>query len=206
MSASDANEAPTNLFDSIDVKQRADKDLEHYFAFFENGQLPENEKLARKLLIDIESYVISDNVLYRLSKPIGKAKDIQHTYKQIVIPSSMQTEVLRLIHDSPTTANHMGFARTYALLRERYFWQNMSRDTLKYVKSCPSCQTRKRPNNPCKATMLSQNIDRPMSRICMDILGPLPETNDGMKHVLILIDAFTRFPVAYAFQTRQHLD
>ena len=38
----------------------------------------------------------------------------------------------------------------------------------------------------------------PMDRICTDILGPLPEQNNGAKYVLCVQDSFTKYVESYA--------
>ena len=42
-------------------------------------------------------------------------------------------------HDS-LTSRHPSYVRTLNDVRKSYFWKGMKRDTLKYVKSCLSCQ------------------------------------------------------------------
>jgi hypothetical protein len=37
-----------------------------------------------------------------------------------------------------------------------------------------------------------------MDRLCIDSIGPLPEDIDGNKHILVIIDAFSRFVELYA--------
>jgi len=37
-----------------------------------------------------------------------------------------------------------------------------------------------------------------MERVAIDVLGPLPETNQGNKYILIAMDYFSKWPEAYA--------
>ena len=37
-------------------------------------------------------------------------------------------------------------------------------------------------------------IGKPLQRIAMDIIGPLPRSNDGNKYILTICDYATRYP------------
>lgn len=37
----------------------------------------------------------------------------------------------------------------------------------------------------------------PVQVVCVDLLGPLPETAEGNKYVLVAVDCFTRWVEAY---------
>ena len=45
--------------------------------------------------------------------------------------------------------------------------------------------------------MKKYNVGSPMERIAMDILGPLPTSDNGNKYILVVSDYFTRW-VAFA--------
>ena len=40
-------------------------------------------------------------------------------------------------------------------------------------------------------------VERPLQRVAMDILGPLPETEQGNKYILVIGDYFTKWKEAY---------
>eukprot|EP00731_Ephydatia_muelleri_P036502 Em0266g5a len=49
---------------------------------------------------------------------------------------------------------------------------------------------------PC-APMQLDPVERPLQRVAMDILGPLPETEKGNKYILVIGDYFTKWKEAY---------
>ncbi|KAH3838115.1 hypothetical protein DPMN_111521 [Dreissena polymorpha] len=37
-----------------------------------------------------------------------------------------------------------------------------------------------------------KNVNYPMKKICVDVTGPLPDTKDGNKYILVISDCFTK--------------
>jgi hypothetical protein len=58
---------------------------------------------------------------------------------QLVVPSSLTHEVIRMNHEPPTVA-HPGRTRTLDILCLRFYWPGMRRQVEEYVKKCHSCQ------------------------------------------------------------------
>ena len=65
----------------------------------------------------------------------------------------------------------MGAKKTLDKVRCRFYWVGQRKDIIKW--SCPSCCSPI--PAPCAPMQLDQ-VERPLQRIAMDILGPLPET------------------------------
>ena len=42
-----------------------------------------------------------------------------------------------------------------------------------------------------------------MQVVAVDIMGPLPETDDGNKYVLVVVDYFTRWTEAYGIRNQE---
>ena len=71
--------------------------------------------------------------------------EIRPPGSQLVIPTALRHEALLQAHDSPFAA-HFGVHKTYAKLRDKYFWPRMFADVQHYVLSCESCAMKKVPN------------------------------------------------------------
>jgi hypothetical protein len=199
------SELDDDLFSQICAAQRQDIQLIPIFDFYEKGLLQEDERLAKRMLLQIENYVISDNALYHIAHPVGKTKEVKDFSKQLVIPDKYQMQILKRMHDSHSHANHGGFTRTYALIRDRFFWNNMCKQTFQFVKTCKICHTRKRANIPGKANLLSQEVTAPLRRISLDLIGPLPQSKQGSIYILVITCAFTHYPCAYALPDSKSL-
>ena len=97
----------------------------------------------------------------------------------IVVPNQLIPEILAQHHDDPI-AGHLGFARTYDKIANRYFWFYMRKDIKKYVRTCHSCQTRKGTRNQKPAgELISLSVGQPFARIGTDLIGPLPRSKSG---------------------------
>ena len=53
---------------------------------------------------------------------------------KVIIPKSMQNEMLQKIHKS-----HLGIAASIRKARDVMYWPNMSNDITSYVRSCTTC-------------------------------------------------------------------
>lgn len=69
----------------------------------------------------------------------------------------------------------------------------MHSDCKEYVRSCEVCNKNKKPNVRAKSQLGQYHSGVPLERIHMDILGPLPETKNGNKYILMIIDQFTKW-------------
>ena len=138
---------------------------------------------------------LHDNILYRS----WYTNDGQ-VLPQIVLPRSLHSEVMTLLHDN-VSAGHLGETRTIDRVQKRYYWVGYRNDVINWCKQCTKCQQRKNPPRKAKAPMKQYIVGAPLERIAVDILGPLPETNDGNKYILVIADYFTKWTEAYPMKT-----
>ena len=115
---------------------------------------------------------------------------------QLVIPIQWVPDILTSLHDSSTAA-HLGTQKTLTKIRERFYWVGQRRDVENWCQSCEKCATRKSPPRKPRAPLQTELATRPMERIAMDILGPLPETTRGNKYILVVGDYFTKWKEAF---------
>ena len=93
---------------------------------------------------------------------------------------------------------HLGQTKTLAKVRQRFYWYGMSADVRSYVRQCNVCASKKSPAKVRRGLLQQYPVGSPMQRVALDILGPLPETNQGNKYVLVVEDYFTKWVEAYA--------
>jgi len=102
---------------------------------------------------------------------------------KIVIPASLQKQVLNLAHEG-----HPGIVEMKSRLRSKVWWPGVDKAAEKTVKACRGCQMTATSESPEK---ISSTIlpERPWEKIAMDVLGPFP---NGVKF-LVIVDYFSRF-------------
>ena len=59
------------------------------------------------------------------------------------------------------------------------------------------CATRKRPVTKPKAPLQKYIVGAPLERVAVDVLGPLPITEDENRYILIIGDYFTKWVDAF---------
>ena len=137
-------------------------------------------------------YFLSNGLLLRTAyiPRSGKSTKIS----QIVVPTKYKPYILAANHLS-----HFGFLKTYQAIREKYFWDNMYKETKHYVDSCKYCTEYRSPNR-IPPVPLQRNFiaTRPMQLISCDFIGKLPTTSKGNCYILTFVDHFTKFIHLYA--------
>jgi len=190
---------------SVQDQQRADSKLMKIIDYIENQKLPTdlNNGDERRFIADSHEYVVDDDgLLYHLYTPRGKGLRADRLIKQLVVPDSLKHEVLLGYHDS-LLAGHQGFDRTYHLIRLKYYWLRMYNEIKQYVTSCLECQLNKTDKHSRhKAPLKPLPCDGIFKRIHVDLFGPLPEVN-GFKYVLLVVDAFSKWPEAIPVRSLQ---
>src|SRR6266498_3992405 len=101
--------------------------------------------------------------------------------------------ILSLAHEHPLSG-HFGLEATLNKLKERYYWPKMKDDIKSYIQTCDQCQ--KHGKTIDKNELHSIKIKEPFYQGGIDIVGPLTETSQGNKYIVVAIDYFTKYPEA----------
>ena len=104
----------------------------------------------------------------------------------IVVPESLQQDVLKTFHDG-----HYGSAKMVWRLGREFWWYGLPTAVKKYVQSCLQCAQGKASGS------ISYHDGRlpspgPYELVFIDIVGPLP-AYDGFRFLLTMEDSFTKF-------------
>ena len=103
--------------------------------------------------------------------------------KQVVIPSSMQPELLKQLH-----VGHQGIEKTRLLARETIYWPGINDDISKMIKTCPLCQEFQEANT--KEPMIPTEVpDGPWKVLGTDLF----EIKGRM--FIIVSDYYSKFPL-----------
>ena len=137
----------------------------------------------------LEQLVLSENILHKDGNNSGQ--------KRLILPYALRKEIFQSLHGRPF-GGHRGINKVLESLRSRFYWPGMKKDVLRWVAQCATCQQLKDPL-PRKHTELQpMPVSAPLDRIQLDIVGPLPTTQNGNNYILVLCDYFTKWAEAWA--------
>ena len=187
--------------EDLGALQRSCPDLGPIIAYLEGGDLPDDDKQARRIVFMGDDFYINNDTLYHTYNPTQKQIDqVTPVIEQVCLPKSLRVQVLEQYHDQ---MSHPGFDRCYAAIRLKYFWPRMFSDIKTYCVSCTVCQRakinpsfRKAPLNPLPPAEI-------FSRYHIDYLGPLKTTKEGYKYILLVVESLSRYPEAFPTRTQE---
>lgn len=182
--------------DKVRDLQCKDPTLADIIEYLEWEELPANNKAAKTLLHTIEQYYLDpDGLLCHIWFP-GSHR-VPTSKSQLVISTALRHEVLLQVHDIPFSG-HLGVNKTYAKLRDRYFWPKMYMDVQHHVLSCESCAMRKTPRQRKTTPLLPLPVTGPGERWAVDRLGPFIESTSKNRYVVVFTDYCTRWVECFA--------
>ena len=140
-----------------------------------------------------DKYSIDDQDLVWYSDDWGKMV--------LAIPRNMVPDLLALVH---TQHGHPGVAATLTLLRQRFYWPPIARDTREYVLSC-GCRRRKRSRSQ-RIAMMPGRLVEPWEVLEMGLLKMGASSLAGNEYLLLVVDRASKFPFAFPLPTKKSED
>ena len=157
----------------------------------EGRQHQKDQMLEKQLGCPLRDLVLEDEILCYKEKTTD---DLTSTTKIIIrriVPAAIKGKILELMHDKSDKA-HPGRDESVRKIRELFFWKNLYSDVKEYVSSCNKCNSYK--GNTSSSPMGTYPIPQaPFERVAVDVLSGFQLTVRGNRHVLVCVDALTRF-------------
>ena len=86
------------------------------------------------------------------------------------------------------TVGHHGVDRTMdKLTRLGKHWKYMREHVKRFIKQCPCCQKMSYLRTPIHTHPFTTACYEPMERLEIDVIGPLPEDENGNRFILVII-------------------
>lgn len=152
--------------DELMFKQLSDKDL---------------KKLAESIeMKGNKNFTLINGIIFR----------IYNERTLFVVPETMIGNIIRIYHDE---MGHVGVEKTAKGILGHYWFPCLKQKVREHINNCVTCLQFSLSNNHLEGEL--QIIDkgtRPFETLHIDHFGPL-ETSKGYKHILIIIDAFTKY-------------
>lgn len=108
-----------------------------------------------------------------------------------VIPESMVENVIRVNHDE---MGHVGIDKTIHGVLNHYWFPCMKIRVKQHIENCVKCLSYSIASGKMEGELEIVEIkDLPMHTIHVDHFGPLEETKNGYKYILVAVDAYTKY-------------
>ena len=72
-------------------------------------------------------------------------------------------------------------------------WKSIRKAVTTFVENCPCCQKMRRLKSQIHNIRFTLASYQPMKRVCVDATGPITINDTEYKHILVFIDAFSRY-------------
>jgi hypothetical protein len=177
--------------------------FKHMYHFLKDGILPEDPDKAKSIPYEYNTYVLLNDVSYHIwTTKIRKKNRESDIVQQLAVSTPLRNDILLSFHDSRAGGCHMGSQKSYAAIRQKYYWPRMYQHIHDYILSCTTCQLIKRDTHPKKIKMHPLPVQDVFSRWLVDILSGLPESKLGHRHILLMIDNFSHWCECVPLQTQ----
>ena len=104
------------------------------------------------------------------------------------VPAKLRKEVIHQCHD-PRTAGHLYYWKTVKKVKRYFNWGALNTDVQVYCQACQTCGAQKTAGQR-QAEMLRYEMSFPMKETAIYLNGPFPESKDGNRYVLVVVDSF----------------
>lgn len=146
---------------------------------------------------DYKDFRIIDGRIFKYVTNTALIDDPGSRWK-FVVPIAGRKEIIRKVHEEA----HLGFIKTLAKIKEKYYWPRMSTDIKRFCFGCQICKESKTPNvNVTPVCGKPKMCSRPWELISMDFLGPYPRSKKGNVWLLVVTDFFTKFVMVQCMRT-----
>ena len=107
----------------------------------------------------------------------------------LLVPSEMGGNIIRMVHENIC---HQGIEKFYEKIRKNYWFSHMKQKISQFIQKCIKCTMfllSSRSNDDNLFSIPKKLV--PFDTI--DHFGPLPCIKSKRIHILVIIDAFTKF-------------
>ena len=125
-----------DLIEAYDTSTRY-KDI---YCYVQDGCLPRNSKIQKKIAGEASSYVTINNLLFKVVQYKESGKWVY--YLPLVIPEKYETNIMNMYHNS-LVAMHQGPYHTFLMIRKQFHFPNMLPKLQRYIEACTVCQRTK---------------------------------------------------------------
>lgn len=136
---------------------------------------------------DDKFFELRDGLVYR---KIGRGKLLFY------VPKAMEDNVIRTCHDD---LGHVGRDKVVKSITDAYWFPKIGEKVKTYIENCLKCIEFSPINGKPEGQLHGIPKGKvPFDTVHIDHCGPFEKTGKGHRHVLVIVDAFTKFVRLYA--------
>lgn len=112
----------------------------------------------------------------------------------VVVPEKMEDEIIRTAHNQ----GHFSTKRTQEAIEKMFFIPRLSAKVARVVRSCIECIVAQAKEGKKEGLLSPINKeDQPLGTYHLDHVGPMELTKKKYNHILVVVDAFSKFTWLY---------
>ena len=159
--------------------------MDSIIRFLKEDILPEERIEADKVRRKATSYWLSkDHKLYKRS--------FSGPYLLCAHPELTES-LLEELHEGICGSHTEGGSLAYRAITQSYWWSNMQREALEYVRKCDQCQRFALSIHQPREILNPLSSPWSFAQWGLDIVGPFPKAVGNKKYLLVDIDYFTKW-------------
>ena len=163
-----------------------------------NSDVIKGQSLTVRRLMQLwPRLVVVNGILWRRYEDV----ETNQEWRQLVVPQVSREEVMGELHGG-VMSGHLGESKTLQQLKRRFYWPGHSLDIKTWCQTCSTCACKTATPKNC-APLQTIKAGSPMQVIAVDIMGPLPESNNKNSYILVVGDYFTRWMAAFAIHDQE---
>ena len=124
--------------------------------------------------------------------------------QRILVPNQtkLRDEIFKFSHMHPS-AGHFGTQATSARAALKFYWPGMASELKQRVNKCDTCLAKIQQVNLRGGQHKPRKHGFPGEVLYIDLVGPMPETPDGMKYIATMQDGFSRYCTACTIPNKE---
>ena len=158
--------------------------MDSIMQFLKEDTLPEERVEVDKVRRKATRYWLSKNQkLYKRS--------FSGPYLLCVHPELIES-LLEELHEGICGSHTGGRSLAHRAITQGYWWSNMQREALEYVRKCDQCQWFAPSIHQPGGILNLLSSPWPFAQLGLDIVGPFPKVVGNKKYLLVGTDYFTK--------------
>ena len=113
---------------------------------------------------------------------------------RICVPEhlNIKQRILYEMHAAPYSG-HLGAGNTERNIAQHYWWPNLQKEVISYVKTCPICQRNRKPTHKTYGELQSLPVPKDIwTSLSMDFITGLPMTSRGNDSIMVVVDRMSK--------------